>query len=237
MEEAYKGFGDWKWRLATLPFAFGRLVVYSAGDVLNYAFFALRLQFAGLQTKLLRHTGIVAFRPNFDDALSMFNTSMETGLLCNPNGLMDSQREDHTFDWLRAVSIFGLGQTMNACSRVFNGDIYGDHAISCAGIVGIKHHHNVLRNTLFDICYRSRNLVGLDVYVDLTGSSPLTQTKMANFVPGLVVIDAAQHKRGTYMAKCAVIGYSFLPFSFSSLKELEADEVTLLKRIQKFSMA
>ncbi|GKG04149.1 hypothetical protein Tco_0314536 [Tanacetum coccineum] len=39
------------------------------------------------------------------------------------------------------------------------------------------------------------------------------------------------------MAKCADIGYEFLPFSFSSLGELEADAVTLLKRIRKFSMA
>ncbi|GKF94210.1 hypothetical protein Tco_0283910 [Tanacetum coccineum] len=39
------------------------------------------------------------------------------------------------------------------------------------------------------------------------------------------------------MAKCAAIGYGFLPFSFSPFKELEADAVTLLKRIRKFSMA
>ncbi|GJS05630.1 hypothetical protein Tco_0322138 [Tanacetum coccineum] len=38
------------------------------------------------------------------------------------------------------------------------------------------------------------------------------------------------------MAKCAAIGYGFLPFSFSSLGELETDAVTLLKRIRKFSM-
>ncbi|GKF37591.1 hypothetical protein Tco_0114349, partial [Tanacetum coccineum] len=63
------GFEDWKWRLATLPFAFRGLAVYFAGDVLNYAFLASRLQSARLQTKLLRHTGIVAFGPNFDDAL------------------------------------------------------------------------------------------------------------------------------------------------------------------------
>ncbi|GJR24240.1 hypothetical protein Tco_0972767 [Tanacetum coccineum] len=42
------GFGDWQWRLATLPFAFGGLGVYSAGDVLNYAFIASRLQCAAL---------------------------------------------------------------------------------------------------------------------------------------------------------------------------------------------
>ncbi|GJX32554.1 putative reverse transcriptase domain-containing protein [Tanacetum coccineum] len=47
------GFGDWQWRLSTLPFAFGGLGVYSIGDVLNYAFLASRLQSASLQTKLL----------------------------------------------------------------------------------------------------------------------------------------------------------------------------------------
>ncbi|GKB86226.1 hypothetical protein Tco_0958498 [Tanacetum coccineum] len=62
------------------------------------------------------------------------------------------------------------------------------------------------------------------------------QTGMTYFVPGRTVIDAAQRKRVKYMAKCAAIGYEFLPFSFSSLGELEKDAVTLLKRIQKFSM-
>ncbi|GJQ98346.1 RNA-directed DNA polymerase, eukaryota [Tanacetum coccineum] len=60
---------------------------------------------------------------------------------------------------------------------------------------------------------------GLDVCVDLTGSSHLTQTGMVNFVPGLAVIDAAQCERGKYMDKCAAIGYGFIPFSFSSLGE------------------
>ncbi|GJZ38734.1 putative reverse transcriptase domain-containing protein [Tanacetum coccineum] len=43
------GFGDWQWWLSTLPFAFGGLGVYSASDVLNYAFLTSRLQSAGLQ--------------------------------------------------------------------------------------------------------------------------------------------------------------------------------------------
>nr|GEU32722.1 hypothetical protein [Tanacetum cinerariifolium] len=77
---------------------------------------------------------------------------------------------------------------------------------------------------------------GLDVCVDRTGSSPLTQTGMVDFVLGRAVIDAAQRKRGKYMAKCAAIEYGFLSFSFSSLGELETDAVTLLKRIRKFFM-
>ncbi|GKB01714.1 hypothetical protein Tco_0829758 [Tanacetum coccineum] len=285
------GFGDWQWRLATLPFAFGGLGVYCASDVLNYAFLASRLQSTSLQTKLLRHSSIVASGPAFNDALCAFNTKMETDLLSNASeitapklmkkladiyftrvtqtaestfslssrqiALWQSQMEDHTSDWLRAVLISGLGQTMN-------GDIYGDHVVSCAGIIGIKHRHNVVRDTLVDICFRSGISAGkevdiglgggcdkplrpadmllyswdegLDVYVDLTGSSPLTQTGMVDFVPSHAVIDATHRKRVKYEAKCANIGYGFLPFSFSSLEELEKDAVNLLKRIRKFSV-
>ncbi|GKA98412.1 hypothetical protein Tco_0826349, partial [Tanacetum coccineum] len=317
------GFGDWQWRIATLPLTFGGLGIYSACDVLNYAFIASRLQSATLQTKLLRDVGIVAPGSTFDDALCVFNNVMEIDFLSNLSevaapklmkkmadiyftrvtkdaessyslsprqmALWQSQREDHTSDWLRVVPISGLGQTMNgktyrsvlcyhlgvplfsvskpcsACSRVFVGDIYGDHAVSCAGIIGIKHRHNMVRDTLVDICFRSGISAGkevdigleeghdkklrpadmllyswdggLDVCVDLTGSSPLTQTGMSDFAPGRAVTDAAHRKRGKYMAKCADIGYGFLPFSFSSLGELETDVVTLLKRVWNFSMA
>ncbi|GJR22837.1 hybrid signal transduction histidine kinase M [Tanacetum coccineum] len=64
---------------------------------------------------------------------------------------------------------------------------------------------------------------GLDVCVDLTGSSPLTQTGMINFALGQTVIEAAQRKRVKHEAKCVDIGYGFLPFSFSSFAELEKD--------------
>ncbi|GJS67977.1 hypothetical protein Tco_0682542 [Tanacetum coccineum] len=59
---------------------------------------------------------------------------------------------------------------------------------------------------------------------------------MVDFVPGRAVIDVAQRKRRKYMDKCVAVGYEFLPFSFFSLGELEADAVTLLKQIRKFSM-
>nr|GFB31485.1 hypothetical protein [Tanacetum cinerariifolium] len=72
--------------------------------------------------------------------------------------------------------------------------------------------------------------------VDLIGSSPLTQTKMADFIPRQPMIDVAHRRRGKYMAKCATIGYVFIPFSFSYLGELEVDADTLLKQVQKFSM-
>ncbi|GKE72774.1 hypothetical protein Tco_1534815 [Tanacetum coccineum] len=123
----------------------------------------------------------------------------------------------------------------------------------------------MVRDTLVDICFRAGISVGKevdigldrghdqklrladmllyswdgghDVCMDLTGSSPLTQTVMIDFAPGRAVTDAAHLKRGKYMSKCAAIGYGFLPIFFSSLGELETDVVTLLWRIRKFSMA
>ncbi|GJY51342.1 putative reverse transcriptase domain-containing protein [Tanacetum coccineum] len=218
------GFGDWQWRLTTLPFAFGGLGVYSVGDVLNYAFVSSRLQSAALQTRLLRHVGLAAYGSTFDDALCVFNTSMEIDFL---DGLMAISK---------GRAYFGLASCgsdlwpCSACSKVFTGDVYGDHVVSCAGVIGIKHRHNAVRDTLVDICFRSGISAGKEVDIGL-GSSPLTQTGMADFVPGRAVIDVAQRKRGKYMTKCADIGYGFLPFSFSSFGELEKDAVTLLKRV------
>ena len=60
---------------------------------------------------------------------------------------------------------------------------------------------------------------------------------MSDFVAGRVVLDAAQWKRSKYLAKCEAVGYGFLPFSFSSLGELDKDAIALLKRVQKFATA
>nr|GEY28640.1 hypothetical protein [Tanacetum cinerariifolium] len=236
------GFGDSQWRLATLPFAFGGLGVYSASDALTYSFLASRLRH-------IFHTGT-------KDAESTFSLSPRH------MALWKSQMEDHTLELAYGSSYFLVGTNYE---RVFPGDIYGYHAVSCADIIGIKHHHNVVRNTLIDICFRSWISVGkvvdigldegcdkplrptymllyswdggLDVCVDLIGSLPLTQTGMEDFVSGRAVIDVEQCKRVKYMATYAAIVYGFLSFSFSSFGELEEDAVRLLKRIQKFPMA
>jgi hypothetical protein len=133
------------------------------------------------------------------------------------------------------VPLFYVQMSCSACSRVFTGDIYGDHAVSCAGIIGIKHRltwYVMLLSTyvlgqgfrldigLFGesdkpLCPADMLLYswdgGLDVCVDLTRSSPLTQTGMVDFVSGRAVIEAAQRKRVKYEAKCANIGYGFSP--------------------------
>ncbi|GJZ16899.1 hypothetical protein Tco_0553022 [Tanacetum coccineum] len=147
-------------------------------------------------------------------------------------------------NWVKqGIPSFSVLKPCSACSRVFAGDIYGDHVVSCAGIIGIKHRHNVVRDTLVDRCYRYGISVdgGLDVCVDLTRSSPLTQTGMVDFVPNRAVIDAAQRKRnldlgernikqckrkicdGNYTAAVRVLSSSSVaPYNDATLKDLKS---------------
>ncbi|GKC43300.1 hypothetical protein Tco_1061022, partial [Tanacetum coccineum] len=197
-------FGDWQWRLATLPFAFGGLGVYSAGDVLNYAFLASRLQPAGLQTKLLWHIGIVSLEPIFDDALSGFNTSIETDLLSNLRKIAApklmkkmtdiyftrvSKNAESTFLFLldrwpcgllkgRIIPLTGLGHSLSP-----SGTNYEHHVVSCVGILGIKHHHNVVRDTLVDICYHFGILAGKEVDIRRLKWDPRSDMGYAVMVP------------------------------------------------------
>ncbi|GKD39597.1 hypothetical protein Tco_1259804 [Tanacetum coccineum] len=226
-----------QWRLATLPFAFGGLGVYSTGDVLNYAFLASQLQSVRLQTKLLRHTDIVASRPNFDDVLHVFNTSMETDFFSNPSEIaapkLMKKKADIYFTRVakNAESTFSLPPRQMALWKSQMEDQTSDWLMT----VPIYRWGRDKPLRPADMLLYSWDR-GLDVCVDLTRSSPLTQTDMADFVPGRAVIDVAQRKCGKYMDNCAAIGYEFLLFSFSSLGELEADAVILLKQIRKFSM-
>ncbi|KAL6546855.1 hypothetical protein OROMI_022576 [Orobanche minor] len=195
------GFGDWQWRLATLPFSLGGLGIYTTMDVRQYAFIASRLQSGGLQAKLLGPSGITSFGPAFDGALFLFNETTGSDILSNPSeiaatrlmkiladiyftkvaasaesifylsprqvALGKSQQGAHSYDWLRVAPISGLGQTMNGrtyrcvlgyrlgvalfvvsrpcstCSRIFDEDLFGDHVVSCAGMMGIKYRHNL----------------------------------------------------------------------------------------------
>ncbi|GJX70451.1 hypothetical protein Tco_0307622 [Tanacetum coccineum] len=78
--------------------------------------------------------------------------------------LWQSQKEDHTSDWLRVVPISGLGQTMNAGKEVD---------------IGLDGGHDKKLRPADMLLYSWDG--GLDVCVDLTGSSPLTQTGMSDF--------------------------------------------------------
>ncbi|GJX33819.1 hypothetical protein Tco_0245376 [Tanacetum coccineum] len=98
------------------------------------------------------------------------------------------------------ISLFFVSKPCSACSRVFAGDIYGDHVVSCVVIIGIKHRHNVVHDTLVDICYRS-GISAVSIWLSVR-----------------------------------LLDMGFFPFFSLLWGELEADAVTLLKRIRKFSM-
>ncbi|GJX08733.1 integrase, catalytic region, zinc finger, CCHC-type containing protein [Tanacetum coccineum] len=132
--------------------------------------------------------------------------------------------------------LFSVLKPCSAFSRVYTRDIYGDHVVSCAGIISTKHRHNVVRDTLINICFRSKISAGKEVDIGFDGSSPLTQTGMVDFMVGRAVTDATHHKRILYETKCSDIRYGFLPFLFFSLGELQKDAVALVKRIMKFSV-
>ncbi|GKC10797.1 hypothetical protein Tco_1007579 [Tanacetum coccineum] len=158
----------------------------------------------------IRIETIIASGPT-DTYFTRVTQTIESTFSLSPRqmALWQSQMEDHTSDWLRVVPI-------------------SEEKLKLVLMEGLD---KPLRPADMLLYLWGR---GLDMCVDLTGSSPLTQTGLADFVPGRAVMDAAHCKRVKYEAKCADIGYSFLPFLFSSLGELEKDAVALLKRIRKF---
>nr|GEY60147.1 copia protein [Tanacetum cinerariifolium] len=134
--------------------------------------------------------------------------------------------------YLTNCTIPDISFAVNLLSR-FN------HVVSCAEIIGIEHCHNVVRDTLVDICYHSGSSAGNEVDIGLDGGRGkplrLTDKLLYSWVGRLdAVTDDAQRKRDKYMDRCAALGYGFLQFSFSSLEELEAYAVILLKQIQSF---
>ncbi|XP_074299410.1 uncharacterized protein LOC141630501 [Silene latifolia] len=115
-----------------------------------------------------------------------------------------------------SVPLFSVSRPCPPYPRVCDWDVFGDHAVSCAATVGVKHRYNLVRDTLLDIYYRSgisagREVdIGLvdghgsslrpadlllyswdrvrDVRVDLTGSSTLSQNGLSDFLSGRVVL-------------------------------------------------
>ena len=63
-------FGDFQWRLASLPIRFGGLGLYSAVEASSYAFVASRAQSWVLQDHILRDSGIYCMDSDYGCALA-----------------------------------------------------------------------------------------------------------------------------------------------------------------------
>ncbi|GKC82101.1 hypothetical protein Tco_1137818 [Tanacetum coccineum] len=264
------GFGDWQWRLATLPIKLGGLGILPARDIIHYAFLASRLQTSTLQDKIMSKTCIVSHGSSFQYAIDVFNAT------CNVDVL------SVTTD----ASAPHMMKTLAKCYFcVIEKDLVPRLAIPMFSEGGCEVQ---VRDILVDICSKVGIMVrkdasmgflsedgrdlrpadlllfnwiqGKDVCLDVTGISSFAGMGANSWAPGGSFaqcrgkekeevcdqmslsnshsnnVKSAHRKRIKYEAKCGDIGYSFLPFSFSSLGELEKDAVALLKRIRKFSV-
>lgn len=99
--------------------------------------------------------------------------------------LWQFNRTEHAMDFLKDIPIPGLNQAVgprkfisvlqyrlgipffeegslcSCCQRPM--DIYGDHAIHCAGEVRLKFRHNLVKDVLADICYKAGVVVRKEV--------------------------------------------------------------------------
>nr|GEX20610.1 hypothetical protein [Tanacetum cinerariifolium] len=118
-------FDDWQWRISTLPFAFGGLgtkllrhtSIVASGPIFDDALFVFS---TSMETDLLINPSEIAAPKLIKKITDIYfarvtkNAEPTFSLFPRQMALWNFQKEDHTSDWLRAVPISGLGQTMNA---------------------------------------------------------------------------------------------------------------------------
>ncbi|GJV80909.1 hypothetical protein Tco_1516779, partial [Tanacetum coccineum] len=146
------GFGDWQWRLATLPIKLGGLGILLAGDIIRYAFLASRLQTSALQDKILMKTGIDSHGYSFQHAFDAFNTTCNVDVLsvigCTLAPQMMKTLAKCYFGVIEkylvsklVVPMFSEGSLCPSCNT-HQMDQWGDHAVHCSSEVGVKFRHN-----------------------------------------------------------------------------------------------
>ncbi|KAI3778249.1 hypothetical protein L2E82_07407 [Cichorium intybus] len=69
-------FGDFQWRMVSLPIRFGGLGLYSASEASSYAFVASRAQSWALQDHILRHSGICGMDIDYYSALDRLRATI-----------------------------------------------------------------------------------------------------------------------------------------------------------------
>nr|GEY25462.1 beta-myrcene synthase [Tanacetum cinerariifolium] len=217
------------WRLATLLIKLGGLGILSAGDIIQYAFLASRLQTNDMQAKILMKTYIDSHGYPFQRALDVFNTT------CNVNvAILSCIHAPLVQDFLFTIPIDGLGQRMNhqkfrsvlcyslsvpmfsegslcpSCNA-HQIDQWGHHAVHSCSEVGVKFWHNLVSDILVDICSRLGSWVALH--------------------------NAVEKKKRKNASICEDNGYKFIPFAFSTFGEFDAEALDTLPRIKAISIS
>nr|GFA97680.1 hypothetical protein [Tanacetum cinerariifolium] len=82
-----------------------------------------------------------------------------------PKWKLSNEFYEKPLEW----SLSNLPFAFGGLGVYYAGDIYEDHVVSCVSIVGIKHQHNLVRDTFFNICFWSRILAGKEVDIGLGG--------------------------------------------------------------------
>ncbi|XP_026403738.1 uncharacterized protein LOC113299027 [Papaver somniferum] len=132
--------------------------------------------------------------------------------------LWQHNREKHAMDFLKAIPIAGLNQTVgtrqfsvvlqyrlgipffesesscSVCRRPM--DQYGDHAIHCASEVGIKFRHDMVRDGFADICYKggvsARKEVSLGFLTNSSKSAKPADVLVYNWIDGKMFASTSQ---------------------------------------------
>nr|GEX77983.1 hypothetical protein [Tanacetum cinerariifolium] len=147
------GFGDWQWRLATLPIKFGGLGILSAGDII-----CMLLMLSTLHVTSTCSLSPLALMPpydeNFGKVLHSCPHAQDFLFTIIIDGL--GQRTNHhqfrsVLCYRLAVPKFSEGSLCSSCNEHWM-DQRGDHAVHCSSEVGVKFRPNLVRDILIDIC-------------------------------------------------------------------------------------
>ncbi|GKA07808.1 hypothetical protein Tco_0687032 [Tanacetum coccineum] len=192
-------FGDFQWRLASLPIRFGGLGLCSAEDVSTYAFVASRAQSWSLQDHILQGCGIDGADSDYGYALDRVRMSLPEFDL---SGQHMSALEYRTVS-LRTANdpLFPVDSLAPVAAKDCL-DSFGEQAVHCKDYAGFKYRHDLVGNYPLEgrSTLRPSNIHvfewvgGKHACVDLTGVSPLVGLRDNGFVAGQAALKAESCK-------------------------------------------
>ncbi|GJR72939.1 putative reverse transcriptase domain-containing protein [Tanacetum coccineum] len=224
-------FGDFQWRLASLPIWFGGLGLCSAEDVSTYAFVASRAQSWSLQDHILQGCGIDRANSDYRYALDRVR--------------IECLRAPRAQSFLTVIPIEGLGQHMLAleyrtilkyrlmiplfpvdepcpvCRKVCL-DSFGEHAVHCKELPSFKYRQDL-----------ARAAGGKHACVDLTEVSPLVGLRDNGFVARQAALKAKSSKVVKHEKACLENQHVFIAFAFDTFGFLAPEAEEFLTRVQR----